>query len=260
MIVDATSSPQLNLTSLEMDTTRDEFTVSGIAPGSTMIFLTFSSGGGSACLSEDVYRKIFYNAILCTGAPVPGQVLGSAGTSQPACVEDPYGIIGAQTCEGTLQAVIVRTQAFPITGFLRWSLRIHGLLCLCIQSFGSSCDTPMSDLTLFFSLFSITVPGELTSHTFSDVCPVACDACGSAPGAGTAVEATGTISQPDCVEDPYGIIGSQTCAGTLQAVTVRTQAIQPQLSAVVSQNRPVAGVFSHLATAVNRRWPTCPNS
>jgi hypothetical protein len=78
---------------------------------------------------------------------------GDQGQAALSCVEDPYGIIGGQTCAGTLNAVI---------------------------SFGSDCNSPMTDLSMLFRLVGIDIPADKMGLSFAEICPVACDACPSA--------------------------------------------------------------------------------
>ena len=120
-----------------------------------------------------------------------------------SCVEDPYGVIGSQTCEGTLSAVI---------------------------SFGESCDSPMADLGLLFGLVGIHIPADLMGSSFAEICPVACDACPTAgtlspsppaaSGSEPLVPPTPTPApDPDCVDDPHGSLmaAHQNCQEVVQS-------------------------------------------
>lgn len=201
IIVDTSTSPLLNLSSVEMDKSRDELTVTGIGPGSAIVALTFSTTGDSSCLPEEAYRKIFYQAISCTGLPGQGQ--------STLCQEDPYGVIGSQTCEGTLSAVI---------------------------SFGANCDSAMADLNLLFSIVGIHIPAGLMGSTFAEICPVACDACPStgttapSPPGPTATPhappppappppAPPPPTDPDCIDDRDGALlrAHQNCQELVQS-------------------------------------------
>jgi hypothetical protein len=190
LIFDTSASPLLNLTAVSMDNSQDDLTISGIGPGTAIIVLTFATTGANSCLPEDVYRKIFYQAIRCTA--LPGQAAatdggpagggGGQGQAASSCVEDPYGIIGGQTCAGTLSAVI---------------------------SFGSDCNSPMTDLSMLFRLVGIDIPADKMGSSFAEICPVACDACpsaGASPPPPSSPAPPLPAPDPDCIDDRDGAL------------------------------------------------------
>ena len=223
VIVDTSTSPLLNLTSVEMDNSRDELTVSGIGPGSAIIVLTFSTAGVSSCLPEATYRRIFYQAISCTG--LPGRMGSGAAPAQgqpPSCAEDPYGIVGSQTCEATLSAVV---------------------------SFGESCSSPMTDLSLLFGLVGIHTPADLMGSSFAEICPVACDACPStgtpspSPPGPASVPAPPPAADPDCIDDRNGALmrARQNCGELVQSAVQMGQIAD--CSAPLSQLSLIFSIF-----------------
>lgn len=227
VIVDTSTSPMLNLTSVDMDLTRDDLTVSHIGPGSAFIVLTFSTRGASSCLPEETYRKIFYQAISCVG--LPGHVqLGPAPPppeQSTSCTEDPYDIIGGQTCEATLSAVL---------------------------SFGESCSSPVADLSRLFVLVGIGVPPDLMGSSFAEICPVACDACSdtgtSAPSFPAPAPPEVPAHDPDCVDDRDGALmrAHQTCEALVQSAVQMGQITD--CSAPLSQ---LGLLFSIFGIAIN---------
>ena len=196
-LIVVSDSPGLQQFTVEPDTGRDSAALGGIAPGSSIGIVTYTTGD---CLSERRHRRIFDEVRQRLRVPEEAE---AAGLDDACDGDDPEGIIAAsgqdcqQVCVITLVVAVVDSffsSTLPSNTALCSPLLILETLELCctifvlcqvfasVEQFGmwaDVCSTPLAGmLAQLLGLSNVAVPAATeAAGTFASICPATCDGC-----------------------------------------------------------------------------------